>query len=134
MSRVRNFVIGAAFAGAAIAVLALPVRADDAVGTGGDAAHGKIVFNQCLVCHTIVPGGKKIGPSLWGVIGRHSATLPGFTYSAAMQKYDKVWEPDTLFVYLEAPMQQVPGTKMTFAGLKKPEDRKDVIAYLETLK
>jgi cytochrome c len=134
MSVVRGLVGAVAIAGLALTATFLPARADDAPGTGGDATHGKIVFNQCLVCHTIVPGAKKIGPSLWGVIGRHSATLPGFTYSAAMQKYDKVWEPPTLFVYLEAPMQQVPGTKMTFAGLKNPKDRDDVIAYLETLK
>jgi cytochrome c len=131
----RGLLAAAAVVGLSLsAIVALPARADDAPGTGGDAAHGKIVFNQCLVCHVIVPGGKKIGPSLWGVIGRHSATLAGFQYSTAMQAYNKVWEPDTLFVYLEAPMKQVPGTKMTFAGLKNPKDRDDVIAYLETLK
>jgi cytochrome c len=133
MSVLRGLLAGVAVTAMAMATLAMPARADGP-GEGGDATHGKIVFNQCLVCHTIVPGGKKIGPSLWGVIGRHSATLPGFTYSTAMQNYNKVWEPDTLFVYLEAPMKQVPGTKMTFAGLSKEQDRKDVIAYLETLK
>ncbi len=100
----------------------------------GDAAHGKVVFNQCLVCHTIEPAKWKIGPSLYGVIGRHSATLPGFQYSEAMKKYNVVWAPDTLEAYLPAPMKAVPGTKMTFAGLPNPKDRQDVIAYLETLK
>jgi cytochrome c len=133
MSVLRRYLSSMAIAAAVLSAAALPARADGD-GTGGDATHGKVVFNQCLVCHTIVPGGKKIGPSLWGVIGRHSATLPGFQYSTAMQAYNKVWAPDTLDVYLTAPMKQVPGTKMTFAGLSKDQDRKDVIAYLETLK
>jgi cytochrome c2 len=134
MSVLRRYLASMAIAASLVTAFAMPVRADDAPGEGGDAAHGKVVFNQCLVCHVIVPGGKKIGPSLWGVIGRHSATLPGFEYSKAMQAYDKVWGPATLDVYLTAPMKQVPGTKMAFAGLAKEQDRKDVIAYLETLK
>ena len=100
----------------------------------GDAAHGKVVFNQCLVCHTIEPGKWKIGPSLYGVIGRHSASLPGYTYSSAMKAHDVTWTPETLDTYLAAPMKVVPGTKMTFAGLPNEKDRQDVIAYLETLK
>ncbi|MBV9812386.1 MAG: hypothetical protein JO326_06515, partial [Acetobacteraceae bacterium] len=87
------------------------------------------------------PGKWKIGPSLFGVVGRPGATLPGFQYSQAMKDYaanvvnkdGKGWQNDKLFVYLENPMQIVKGTKMTFPGLKKPEDRNDVIAYLDTL-
>ncbi len=109
-------------------ILAPAARAD------GDAAAGKVVFNRCLVCHTIEPGKWKIGPSLWGVVGRHSHSLPGFNYSAAMKKYDVVWEPDTLDHYLTAPMKVVPGTRMVFPGLANPTDRANVIAYLETLK
>jgi cytochrome c2 len=130
MSKLRGLLAGVAIAAIATVSTALPARADG----DGDATHGKVVFNQCLVCHTIEPGKWKIGPSLYGVIGRHSATLPGFQYSNAMKAYDKVWGPDTLNVYLTAPMKQVPGTKMAFAGLAKEQDRKDVIAYLETLK
>jgi cytochrome c len=128
------------FALAAIG-LATPAIAQTDPATGGDATHGKMLFNQCLICHTVVPGGKKIGPSLYGVIARPGATLPGFEYSTAMQDYaknvvnadGKGWTDDKLFVYLESPMALVKGTKMTFVGLKKPEDRKDVIAYLNTL-
>ena len=120
--------------------LSTPAMAQDA--EGGNAAHGKVIFNQCLVCHTIEPGKWKIGPSLFGIVGRPGASLPGFTYSTAMKNYaadvvnkdGKGWTDDKLFVYLENPMGIVKGTKMTFAGLKKPDDRKDVIAYLNTLK
>ena len=130
MSRLRGTLAGVAAAAAMMVAASVPALADG----DGDAAHGKVVFNQCLVCHTIEPGKWKIGPSLYGVIGRHSATLPGFQYSNAMKAYDKVWGEDTLLVYLAAPMKQVPGTKMAFAGLSKEQDRKDVIAYLDTLK
>ncbi len=120
-------VLRALLTGAAV-LAATPVFAE------GDPAHGKVVFNQCLVCHTIEPGKWKIGPSLYGVIGRHSASLPGYQYSQAMQKYNVTWSPETLEAYLPAPMKAVPGTKMTFAGLPNEKDRQDVIAYLETLK
>ncbi len=123
MIRLRVLLAGAAM-----------LTAAPAFAEGGDAAHGKIVFNQCLVCHTIEPGKWKIGPSLYGLIGRHSASLPGFQYSEAMKKYDVTWTPETLEAYLPAPMKAVPGTKMTFAGLPNEKDRRDVIAYLETLK
>jgi cytochrome c len=119
---------------AACAAVAIAAPAWAADGDGGDAVHGKVVFNQCLVCHTIEPGKWKIGPSLWGIIGRHSASLPGYQYSAAMKAHNVTWDNQTLFTYLAAPMKVVAGTKMTFAGLSKEQDRKDVIAYLNTLK
>jgi cytochrome c len=112
--------------------------ADDApaaapAGTG-DAEHGAVVFKQCLICHTNEQGKNKIGPSLWGVVGRHSATIENYTYSTAMKAADKVWDEATLNVYLTKPQAMVPGTKMTFAGLPNEKDRLDVIAYLKTLK
>lgn len=100
----------------------------------GDVEHGKEVFKQCSICHAVEPGQTKLGPSLAGVVGRHAASLPGYTYSSAMKKYDVTWEPDTLDHYLTAPMKTVPGTKMAFAGLQNEKDRQDVIAYLQTLK
>lgn len=126
---------------AALAVAAL-LSPSGAARAAGDATHGKTVFNQCLVCHTIEPGKWKIGPSLWGVIGRPAASLTGFQYSAAMKTYAETtvnkdgagWTDEKLNVYLEAPMQIVKGTKMAFAGLKNQKDRDDVIAYLNTLK
>ncbi len=107
--------------------------AQDAAGPG-DATHGAVVFKQCLTCHTNEQGKNKIGPSLWGVVGRHSASIEGFTYSTAMKNADKTWDDATLNVYLTKPQALVPGTKMTFPGLPKDQDRLDVIAYLNTLK
>lgn len=102
---------------------------------GGDAAAGEAIFKKtCAVCHTTEEGKNKIGPSLHGVVGRHSASLPNFTYSDAMKKADKTWDDQTLDTYLTNPRELVPGTKMIFVGLKSEEDRQNVIAFLETQK
>ncbi len=101
---------------------------------GGDPAAGAIVFKKCQLCHYGEKGKTKIGPSLWGVVGRHSGSMEGYHYSTAMAAYNHVWTPENLFVYLQAPMKVVKGTKMTFVGLQSETDRKNVIAYLETLK
>ena len=102
---------------------------------GGDAAAGEAVFKKtCAVCHTIDEGKNKIGPSLHGVVGRHSASLSDYTYSDAMKKADKTWDDQTLNTYLTNPRDLVPGTKMIFTGLKSEEDRQNVIAFLETQK
>jgi cytochrome c len=125
------------FIAAAITLIAAnaPVAfAQNAAVGPGDPVHGAVVFKQCLVCHTNEQGKNKIGPSLWGVVGRHSASIEGYTYSAAMKGADKTWDEATLNTYLTKPQAMVPGTKMTFAGLPKEQDRLDVIAYLKTLK
>jgi cytochrome c len=98
----------------------------------GNAANGAKVFNQCKVCHVTDKGVNRVGPSLAGVVGRKSGTVPGFKYSPANQKSGVVWTEAVLFKYLEAPAKFMPGTKMAFAGLKKPQDRADVIAFLKT--
>jgi cytochrome c len=100
----------------------------------GDPAAGKTVFNKCAVCHTIDPAKKGLGPTLFGVVGRHSASLEGFSYSPAMKAADKTWDEATLDAYLTNPQAMVKGSKMIFPGLPKPEDRANVIAYLSTLK
>lgn len=101
----------------------------------GDAAAGEAVFKKtCAVCHTTDEGKNKIGPSLHGVVGRHSASLSDYTYSDAMKKADKTWDDQTLSTYLTNPRDLVPGTKMIFTGLKSEEDRQNVIAFLETQK
>ncbi|GGI81447.1 cytochrome C protein [Polymorphobacter multimanifer] len=98
----------------------------------GDAAAGEKVFNQCKACHVTTKGVNRVGPSLHAVVGRKSGSITGYKYSAANQKSNVTWDEATLFKYLEAPMKFMPGTKMAFAGLKKPEDRANVIAYLKT--
>lgn len=108
------------------------VRAAD--WDGGDADAGKTVFAKCALCHSPEQGKTKIGPSLFGVVGRTAGTLAGYTYSDAMKSYGKVWTPENLFNYLANPRAAVPGTKMAFVGLPDATDRKNVIAYLQTLK
>ncbi|SMC64623.1 cytochrome c family protein [Novosphingobium sp. B1] len=96
-----------------------------------DAAHGKTIFTQCKACHAIEAGKNMIGPSLAGVVGRKAGTEAGFTYSAANKNSGITWTAEKLFQYLEKPQRVVPGTKMSFAGLPKAQDRADVIAYLK---
>lgn len=100
----------------------------------GDAAKGATDFVVCKACHSPDKGVNKIGPSLWGVVGRTSGSIPNFRYSAANKAGHIVWSPDTLFVYLANPKKMVPGTYMTYAGMADPQKRANIIAYLSTLK
>lgn len=100
----------------------------------GDAAAGKKIFQTCLLCHTDQKGHNKVGPSLFDIVGRHSASLPDYNYSDAMKNFDKVWTPEELDTYLTNPREVVKGTKMIFPGIKDEKSRQDLIAYLETLK
>src|ERR1700758_4723274 len=97
---------------------------------GGDPAAGKEVFKKCALCHSPDAGVNKIGPSLHGIVGRHSASIANFNYSPAMKAVDKVWDEAQLSSYLADPRGVVPGTKMIFPGLKDEKDRQNVIAYL----
>lgn len=99
-----------------------------------DAAAGRRVFQStCSLCHSPQPGRNLTGPSLFGVVGRHSGQVPGFAYSAANRQSGLTWDPATLDRYLTSPRQVVPGTLMTFSGLHDPAQRAAVIAYLATL-
>ncbi|MGD9786093.1 MAG: cytochrome c family protein [Hyphomicrobiaceae bacterium] len=116
----------------AIAVCMLPVseaRAQDAI-------RGKHVFRKCAVCHVTNPSSTSLlAPPLNDVVGRPAASIPGFEYSEIMKLAGKrglVWTTEALFHFLDRPEQFIPGTYMTFAGLE-PQERRDVIAYLETL-
>ena len=100
----------------------------------GDPALGKTQFNKCAACHSIKPGENKIGPSLHGVVGRPSHSIEGFNYSEAMKAYNVTWTDEELSKYLENPRGVVAGTKMIFVGLKKEDERANLIAYLDTLK
>lgn len=109
---------------------AVTARAD------GDVDAGAAVFRKCGACHTATEPLNRVGPSLLGVIGRPVATAPDYTYSSSMTEFGadgKVWDEARLSEYLLSPKAMVPGTKMAFAGLKKPTDIANVIAYLKSV-
>ena len=99
-----------------------------------DAAAGEKVFAKCKACHVIDAPTNRVGPSLHGVIGRTAGTVEGFKYSESMIQHGKdglVWTNETIDQYLADPKGFVPKNKMAFPGLKKPEDRANVIAYID---
>jgi cytochrome c len=96
-----------------------------------DAAKGEQVFKKCAACHNADKGGaNQLGPNLWGVVGAPIGEGRGFAWSDALAKHGGSWDWDSLSHWLKSPKTFAPGTKMTFAGLSKPEDRADVIAFL----
>ncbi|MEI4505352.1 cytochrome c family protein [Sphingopyxis sp. CCNWLW253] len=96
------------------------------------AAMGEQVFRRCVACHTVDKGGSNgIGPNLHGVVGAAVASKPDFSYSGAMKAKGGVWDEAALDAYLKAPMKDVPGTRMAFAGVIDAADRKALILYLE---
>ena len=105
-----------------------PARAQDA-----DA--GKTVFKQvCSICHEVVKDRNRVGPSLFGIAGRRSGEVPGFHYSDANKAAGITWDAAALDKYLAGPRAVVPGTTMAYAGLKDDQKRKDLVAYLMTVK
>lgn len=107
------------------------VMASVSVQAEGDAALGEKVFRKCKACHTLEDGKKLIGPTLAGVFGRKAGAVEGFRYSKAFQKLDVVWDKENMAAFLKAPRKFARGTKMAFAGLRKPADIENLIAYLE---
>ena len=98
-----------------------------------DAAAGKTISTKCEQCHDLSKGGpNKIGPNLFGVVERARATHEGFAYSAAMKGKPGNWTYDELFKFIKAPGVDIPGTKMSFAGLRSEKDRVNLIAYLRS--
>ncbi len=114
-------------ASAALGLAALPwgsVHADPAM-------RGKLLFLQCASCHNIAPGASaKIGPNLYGVVGRKAGSLPGYAYSPAMSAQTFIWDEHMLDRWLTKPTDVVPGTAMGFGGIAKDTDRAAIIAYL----
>ena len=92
---------------------------------------GEKIFKKCAACHSIAKGGaNKIGPALYNVIGRQAGSLPDYKYSKGMIAYAKKWTPQEMDGFLENPKGWVKGTKMAYAGLKKPEERAALILFL----
>ena len=114
----------------------------DTVKTGGDINisvllalgnidHGKMIFKKCAACHSVSKGGgNKIGPALWGVIGRKAGSTSDYKYSKAMSGFGKIWDFEGMNTFLIKPKNYVKGTKMAYVGLKKEKDRASIILYL----
>lgn len=127
MSRLRISV--AAFCAAIIANLL--VFAPGARGAGGgDPVRGERLYGRCVACHSLERN--RTGPEHCGLIGRRAGRVPGFNYSKALRDSGIIWNRETLDVFLEDPLRTVPGTKMGYAGVKNPQDRADLIAFLES--
>jgi len=95
------------------------------------AGEGQKIFKKCAACHSIAKGGaNKIGPALWGVLGRNAGSLSDYKYSKGMVSYAKPWSFDEMNGFLLKPKEWVKGTKMSFAGLKNPKERAAVILYM----
>jgi cytochrome c len=119
-----------------IAVAGFVFASQAQAAPAGDAKNGQAVFmDNCAVCHSNERGApNKIGPNLFGVVGRKSATAAGYMYSPAMMMANLTWDQPTLETYLAGPQKKVPGTKMGFPGFSDPGEEADTIAYLITLK
>ncbi|KAL3696595.1 hypothetical protein R1sor_010671 [Riccia sorocarpa] len=99
----------------------------------GDAQSGEKLFkSKCSFCHTLEKGGAhKMGPNLAGLLGKKAGQAAGYDYSVANKNSEVVWSEDTLYEYLLNPKEYMPGTKKPFHGVKKEQDRADLIAYLK---
>jgi len=97
----------------------------------GSIDHGKTVVKKCIGCHSVSKGGSnKIGPALWGVIGRKVGSISDYKYSKAMSGFGKNWDFEAMNNFLIKPKDYVKGNKMAFAGISKEKDRSSVILYL----
>ena len=113
----------------------VPVETIVALLAAADTAAGQAVAKKCKACHTFDRGGaNKLGPNLWDIVNGQIAGAAGFKYSSALQGLsDEKWTFEALDAFLTKPKDYVPGTKMSFSGLKKPEVRANLIAYLRSL-
>jgi cytochrome c len=116
---------------------AAPKEAEEPVETmlaSASVEKGQATAKQCQACHTFEKGGpNRVGPNLYGVVGRPRASEPGFNYSAAMKAKGGTWTFGELYAFLANPRGYIPGTNMTFAGLSRGQQRADVIDFLHTL-
>ena len=113
------------------AAAAVPI---DRLLASASAERGAEVAKQCQACHNLEEGqGPKVGPLLYGVVGRKIASVPGFNYSSALKSKNGNWDFNALNAWLIKPTAYAPGTSMTFAGLSNDKQRADVIAYISTL-
>ncbi|MCG8593805.1 MAG: cytochrome c family protein [Kiloniellales bacterium] len=98
----------------------------------GDPSVGERAFRQCVACHSVQPGENRVGPYLFGVVGREAGSVEQFRYSRAMQQADIVWDEENLATYIADPRGFLPGTSMALR-IRNPDDLPHIIAYLKTL-
>lgn len=98
-----------------------------------DAAAGEGQWRSCSACHSVEAGANGVGPTLFGVVGRDVASIDGFGYSGNLISVNDVWTPEELNKFLESPRNYAPGTAMGYNGMRKIEDRANLIAYLATI-
>jgi cytochrome c len=131
--KVEGVELASANAGEAAAKEEAPQLSIKEILAMGDVAAGEQVFKKCSACHIAAKGGKNlIGPALYGVIGRQSASAPDYAYSSAFQAYGKKWTFEEMNAFLLKPQSYIKGTKMAFAGISKDKDRASVILYLNS--
>jgi cytochrome c len=97
-----------------------------------DVAAGERLYRACAACHALEDGRNGVGPHLWAIVGRDKAAVEGFRFSEAMLAAEGAWTPESLEAFIENPRAYVPGTSMAYAGMRRPEDRANLIAYLAT--
>ena len=122
---------GAPAAATPVAATASPADFQ-ALLAAADPDKGQVLFLQCRACHSLeAAGGNKVGPNLYGVFGRKAGLAPGYAYSEAFTQATIVWSDETLDQWLIRPSDLLPGNRMVFVGIRKPEDRANLIAYLK---
>lgn len=133
----KNFAKKSALIAIMFGTFALPASpafadaADTSISSGGDAVKGKRLFNRCRACHNLTATARtRIGPNLDSLFGRQAGSAEGFKYSKALADADFIWTEKNLNEWLAQPRTFLPGNKMAFAGLRKEQDRKDLMAYL----
>jgi cytochrome c len=120
---------------AAATLLACAVSTFAHAQDAGDAVAGKAVFARCAICHKVAKdAGNGLGPNLFGVVGRKSASLAGFEYSGPLKASGITWTDEKLSAWVAGPAKMVPGTKMAFPGITSKADIRNVVAYLDSLK
>ena len=116
------------------AVIAGLLLAESATALAADPAAGEKIFKmQCGICHAVAAGENRVGPTLFGVVGRPAGSVAGFNYTADHKKLGITWDAASLDKYLTNPRAMVPDTSMVYAGLKDDTERADLVAYLGTL-
>lgn len=113
----------------AVALAATLLAGSPAWAAEGDPGRGEEIYQRCVACHTLARN--RVGPRHCGLFGRKAGTVPNYQYSTAMKKHGVTWTDETLDRFIENPLKTVPGTKMGYAGVKDPQERADLIAYLK---